>query len=81
MSLKSIFTAATRPEAILVRNLLQEAGIDASLRTDDANGNLPPLDYTEGVDVLVDESEAAEALAVVEDFKRGAAAIDEDQAV
>ena len=79
MSLVSIYSADSRTNATLIRNMLQSAGIDASLRTDDANGNFPSLDMTEGVAVLVDESHASEALALLEEYRRGATAIDEDQ--
>ncbi|HKP94643.1 MAG TPA: DUF2007 domain-containing protein [Fibrobacteria bacterium] len=81
MSLKTVYSAPSRTSAILIRNLLQEAGIDAALRTDDANGNLPSLDFAEGVDVLVDESRAGDALSLLEEYRRGATAIDEDQTV
>jgi hypothetical protein len=80
MSLKSVYSAPSRTQASIIRNLLQGAGIDAALRTDDANGNLPSLDVAEGVDVLVEESLEGEALAVLEEYRRGATAIDEEHA-
>ena len=81
MSLKSIYKAPSRTDAIILCNLLQGAGIEATPRSDTANGNFPSLELAEGVDILVDESQAEEALAVLEEFKSGATAIDEDQAV
>ena len=81
MSLKPIHTALSRTDAVILCNLLQGAGIEASLSADTANGNFPSLELAEGVDILVDESMAAEALAVLEEFESGATAIDEDQAV
>ncbi|MDB5106716.1 MAG: hypothetical protein JWP91_4405 [Fibrobacteres bacterium] len=79
MSLKVIYTAQTGTEAIFVRNMLKDAGVEASLRTDDANGNLPFLDASEGVDVLVDESVAEDAATVMGEYERGATAIGEDE--
>lgn len=79
MSLKVAYTAANKTNAILIRNMLNDAGIDASLRTDDANGNLPFLDMADGVDVLVDESALADANTLLEEYNRGETAINEDQ--
>lgn len=81
MGLKSIYSAPTRTDAIILCNMLQGAGIEATPRADTANGNFPSLEMAEGVDILVDESMMGEALAVLEEFKSGATAIDEDQAV
>lgn len=78
MSLVPVYTAPNSPHAIIIRNMLQDAGIDADLRTDDANGALPILDAAEGVTVLVDESRAGDAEALLEQFKLGTFAIEED---
>ena len=79
MSLVVIFSAPSRTESTLIRNMLQNAGIEAALRTDDANGNLPSLDLAEGVDVLVDEGAVEEATALLREYVKGALAIDEEQ--
>ena len=79
MSLKVIYTAQTGTDAVLIRNMLKDAGIEAYLRTDDANGNFPSLDVAEGVDVLVDESAMSDAAAIMEEYERGATAITDDQ--
>lgn len=79
MSLKVAYTAPTRTDAILIRNMLNDAGIDASLSADDANGNLPFLDLSEGVDVLVDEDAFADASALLDEYRKGSTAITEDQ--
>ena len=50
----------TRTEAEMVQGLLASAGIDASIRADDAGGAYP-LDFSGGTQVLVDESDAAAA--------------------
>ena len=78
MSLVPVFKAENSTHAIIIRNMLQDAGIEASLRSDDANGVLPMLDVAEGVDVLVDLSQVGEAEALLEQFKQGALALDED---
>ncbi len=78
MSLVPVFKAENATHATIIRNMLQDAGIEASLRSDDANGVLPMLDVAEGVDVLVDLSQVGEAEALLEQFKQGALAIEED---
>jgi hypothetical protein len=78
MSLVPVYTASNTPHAIIIRNMLQDAGIDADLRTDDANGALPILDVAEGVSILVDDSRVAEAEALLEQFRQGAFAVEED---
>lgn len=79
MSLKVAYTAPNKTDAIIIRNMLNDAGIESSLRTDDANGNLPFLDVAEGVDVMVDESAMADANSLLEEYRRGGTAINEDQ--
>ena len=78
MSLLPVYKASSSTHAIIIRNLLRDAGIDAEVRTDDANGLLPSLDLSEGVDVLVDEGKAEEAEAVLEQYRRGETAIGEE---
>ena len=56
----AIGTFGTRTEAEMVQGLLASAGIDASIRADDAGGAYP-LDFSGGTQVLVDESDAAAA--------------------
>lgn len=79
MSLVPIYKASSSTHAVIMRNMLREAGIAAELRTDDANGLFPSLDLSEGVDVLVDESAVTEAESVLESYRRGETAIGEDE--
>ena len=58
--LMAIGTYPTRDEAEVVQGLLQAAGIEASLRADDAGGTFPFV-LSGGAQVLVDESDAAAA--------------------
>lgn len=61
----TIGTFGTRDEAEVVQGLLASAGIDASIRADDAGGAFPFV-LSGGAQVLVDESDvttAAEILA------------------
>ena len=81
MSLVPVYKASSSTHATIMRNMLREAGIEAELRTDDANGLLPSFDLTEGVDVLVDESKVGEAETVLEQYRRGETAIEDDQEV
>jgi hypothetical protein len=78
MSLVPVYKASSSTHAIIIRNMLRDAGIPAEVRTDDANGLLPSIDVSEGVDVLVDHSKAAEAETVLEEYRRGETAIGED---
>jgi hypothetical protein len=52
---------ATRNEAEIVVGLLESEGIEASISADDAGGAYPSFEFTGGVLVLVDESEAQAA--------------------
>jgi Putative prokaryotic signal transducing protein len=56
----TIGTFGTRDEAEIVQGLLASAGIDASIRADDAGGAYPFV-LSGGAQVLVDESDAAAA--------------------
>ena len=78
MSLVPVFKAENPTHAVIIVNMLQDAGIEAHLRSDDANGVMPFLDVAEGVDVLVDDAKAAEAEAMLEQFRLGAFALEED---
>jgi len=78
MSLVPVYKASSSTQAIIICNLLREAGIEAEVRTDDANGLFPSIDLTEGVDVLVDEAQVADANALLEEFRQGATALDEE---
>ena len=56
----AIGTYGTRDEAEVVHGLLAAAGIDASIRADDAGGAFPFV-LSGGAQVLVDESDATAA--------------------
>jgi Putative prokaryotic signal transducing protein len=56
----TIGTFGTRDEAEIVQGLLASAGIDASIRADDAGGAFPFV-LSGGAQVLVDESDATAA--------------------
>lgn len=81
MSLVPVYKASSSTQAIIICNMLREAGIEAQVRTDDANGLFPSIDLTDGVDVQVDESKVEEANSVLEEFRQGTTAIDEDEEV
>jgi hypothetical protein len=78
MSLVPVYKASNATDARIIRNLLKDAGIEAEIGTDDANGLLPSLDLAEGVAVLVDKARAEEAEQVLEQYKRGETALEED---
>jgi hypothetical protein len=60
----AIGTFGTRSEAEVVQGLLASAGIEASIRADDAGGAYPFL-LSGGAQVLVDESDATAASELV----------------
>ncbi len=62
----AIGTYATRDEAEVVQGLLASAGIEASIRADDAGGAFPFV-LSGGAQVLVDESDAAAAMELLAD--------------
>jgi hypothetical protein len=81
MSLKPVYVASSEADAHIVRHLMEGAGIEAALRTDDGHGLFPSLDLSEGVAVMVDEGRMEEAKAVLEEYLKGATAIEDDDAV
>lgn len=78
MSLVPVYKASSSTQATIICNLLRDGGIEAEVRTDDANGLFPSIDLTEGVDVLVDQGKLAEANALLEEFRQGATALDDE---
>lgn len=80
MSLKPVYNASSRTEASIIQNMLLEAGIESAMRTDDGGGMLPSLDLAEGVVVMVDETALVDAKALLEEYKSGGTAIEEDHA-
>ena len=60
VGLIAIGTYGTRDEAEVVQGLLASAGIEASIRADDAGGAFPYV-LSGAAQVLVDESDAAAA--------------------
>ena len=64
--LVAIGTYGTRDEAEVVQGLLASAGIEASVRADDAGGAFPFV-LSGGAQVLVDESDAKAASEILAD--------------
>ena len=60
----AIGTYGTRDEAEVVQGLLASAGIEASIRADDAGGAFPFV-LSGGAQVIVDESDAAAAAEIL----------------
>ena len=79
-ALKPVYTAASETEAEIIRNLLASAGIESQINSDNGGGMLQSLDYTTGVTVMVDEPAYGDALALLEEFKKGETAISEEDA-
>lgn len=81
MSLKPVFNATSETEATIIRNLLQSAGIESDISTDDGGGMLQSLAFTDGVAVMVDEKDFGEAMAVLDGYRKGETALAEDEDV
>jgi hypothetical protein len=78
-SLKSVYTAASETEAEIIRSLLLNAGIESQISSDDGGGMLQSLSYADGVSVVVDEASYGDAMAVLEEYRKGETAISEDE--
>ena len=76
--LVKVFDTEQETEAMVVQGLLQSAGIDAYVQSLDATQNIYP--GVGGVTVVVREDQAAEAEAMIAEF-RAHPATDEDEAV
>lgn len=78
MSLKPVYTATSDTEATIIRNLLAEGGIESEISADDGGGLLQSLSYTAGVTVSVDEKSFSDAMAILDGYRKGEAALTED---
>jgi hypothetical protein len=76
--LVKVFDTEQETEAMVVRGLLQSAGIDAYVQSLDATQNIYP--GVGGVVVVVREDQAKEASAIIEEFSKHPAT-DADEAV
>jgi hypothetical protein len=78
MSLKPVFTAASDTEAEIIRNLLQDAGIESDILSDDGGGLLQSLSFAGGVTVVVDEKDLGDAMVLLDAWRKGETALAED---
>lgn len=78
MSLKPVYTATSDTEATIIRNLLAEAGIETAISADDGGGLLQSLSYASGVTLAVDEKSFGDAMAILDGYRKGEAALTED---
>lgn len=77
-NLVKVFDTEQETEAMVVRGLLQSAGIDAYIQSLDATQNIYP--GVGGVTVMVREEEAENATAMIQGF-RASPATDADEAI
>lgn len=73
---KVVATAGSHPEALLIAGLLQNNGIEAFVRADDAGNQFPSVDVN-GIEVLVSAEDAERAGAIL----RGAEPLRDDETV
>ncbi len=79
--MKSVYTASSEPEAEIIRNLLSGAGIESQVVTDDGGGMIQSLTFSSGITLLVDEASYADAMAVLDEYRKGETALREDDDV
>jgi hypothetical protein len=60
-------TFADRGEAEIARSLLEAEGIEASLAADDMGGNTPPLDFSSGLQLVVEAVDVERARALLDE--------------
>lgn len=77
-TMKPVYTALSEPEAEIIRNLLSGAGIETQVSSDDGGGLIQSLTYASGITVLVDEQAFGEAVNVLEEYRKGETALNED---
>ncbi len=78
-ALKPVYTASTETEAEIIRTLLASAGIASEISTDNGGGMLQSLAFTDGVTVFVDEKSHADAVLLLDEYRKGETAITEDE--
>ena len=76
--LKPVYTASSEPEAEIIRNLLAGAGIESQLTTDDGGGMIQSLTYASGITLLVEEKSYADAMTVLDEYRKGETALREE---
>jgi len=76
--LKPVYTASSEPEAEIIRNLLAGAGIESQAVTDDGGGMIQSLTYASGITLVVDEASFADAMVVLDEYRKGETALRED---
>ncbi len=74
------YIASNEMEAEVIKNLLINMGISADVFADDSGGMLPNLQLSQGVAVVVDVSDKAEAEQVLERYKKGELRLNENEA-
>ena len=60
-------TFSDRGEAEIARSLLEAEGIEASLAADDMGGNTPPLDFSSGLQLVVDAADVGRARTLLDE--------------
>jgi Putative prokaryotic signal transducing protein len=63
-------------EASMAQQVLENAGINATLQKDDAGGIVPSLQLTGGVSLIVNQADEERAAEVLTDFLNSAETVD-----
>lgn len=77
-NLRLLITLGTEFEAQIIKAKLAEAGIESMMQIADIDNMLPPLDYTRGIGIYVEEEDLAVAQSMVD---TGADDLDDDMEV
>ena len=64
---KTIKTFSNRPEAEIVKGILEANGIAAIVRGDDSGGMRPSLSFASGVDLQVQEKDIKKAQGLIQE--------------
>jgi len=71
-----VFDTEQESEALVVRGLLESAGIECDVTSLDAQDILPGVG---GTIILVREEDAAEARRIIEEYRRAPASLEDDE--
>lgn len=77
MSLMEIYSAESTTEAHLIKNLLEQHGIDAHVSGYYLQGGFGELPVINMIQVMVDDSDANRARDIIDDYQSGKFSIDE----
>lgn len=67
---KEIYSAPSLPEADIVKSLLESKGIHCSIWDENIGTSYPPVTFSSGIRLVVDEKEYEEAKKIIDEYQR-----------